>query len=375
MTPARRVARNWERLTGPSRIGGIDTARGLAVIGMLAAHLIGLPVPGLDPETWGGVATGRSSILFATLAGVSVALMTGGARPVDGERLRTSSARLAVRALVIFLIGLMLVALNTPIIIILPTYGILFLLAIPLLSVPPRGLAGIAVALGVATPLLWAFVKLVAEWSTDEQSAAFLILGLEYPFVVWIAFLVAGMAVGRLPLRSWRTGLLLVAIGGAVSLVGYGFGHLWREATGVVPGEGGFLDHAFQVDPHSSGMGEVFGSGGFAILVIGLSLLVTRGAVGAVLAPLRALGSMPLTAYSGQIVALAVMQATIEPGNWPNEMRVLEMFVPFTLVTILFCTAWALLVGRGPIEAAVDRFSRYMVPGRPVAPERTASLS
>ncbi|NNH04110.1 DUF418 domain-containing protein [Microbacterium ulmi] len=342
---------------------------------MLAAHLIGLPVPGLDPETWGGVATGRSSILFATLAGVSVALMTGGARPVDGERLRTSSARLAVRALVIFLIGLMLVALNTPIIIILPTYGILFLLAIPLLSVPPRGLAGIAVALGVATPLLWAFVKLVAEWSTDEQSAAFLILGLEYPFVVWIAFLVAGMAVGRLPLRSWRTGLLLVAIGGAVSLVGYGFGHLWREATGVVPGEGGFLDHAFQVDPHSSGMGEVFGSGGFAILVIGLSLLVTRGAVGAVLAPLRALGSMPLTAYSGQIVALAVMQATIEPGNWPNEMRVLEMFVPFTLVTILFCTAWALLVGRGPIEAAVDRFSRYMVPGRPVAPERTASLS
>ena len=64
-------------LDGPSRLQGIDLARALAVCGMFAAHLIALPLPVIgDPATWIGVAGGRSSILFATLAGVSLALIT-----------------------------------------------------------------------------------------------------------------------------------------------------------------------------------------------------------------------------------------------------------------------------------------------------------
>ena len=78
---ADRVVGNLRRLDGPPRIPGLDLARGLAVIGMLAAHLFTLPeIDWTDPVTWGGIVGGRSSILFATLAGVSISIVTAGMR-------------------------------------------------------------------------------------------------------------------------------------------------------------------------------------------------------------------------------------------------------------------------------------------------------
>ena len=78
-------------LNAPSRVRGVDLARGLAVLGMLAAHL--LVIERFDPTrpgTWVDVVNGRSSILFATLAGVSIALLSAepgssGTRPRRGR--------------------------------------------------------------------------------------------------------------------------------------------------------------------------------------------------------------------------------------------------------------------------------------------------
>ena len=58
--------------------------------------------------------------------------------------------------------------------------------------------------------------------------------------------------------------------------------------------------------PHSSGLLEVIGSGGFALGVIGLCLLVCRTFVTWVVLPLRAVGAMPLTAYTAQLVIWAI---------------------------------------------------------------------
>ena len=61
------------RPAGTGRIGGLDLARGLAVLGMFGAHLdIGTELTA-DPASWAAVVDGRSSILFATLAGLAVA--------------------------------------------------------------------------------------------------------------------------------------------------------------------------------------------------------------------------------------------------------------------------------------------------------------
>ena len=70
----------WQRLNGPQRIAGVDLARGLAVIGMIAAHVLWIEdFDFADAATWVAVVDGRSSILFATLAGVSIGLVTGAA--------------------------------------------------------------------------------------------------------------------------------------------------------------------------------------------------------------------------------------------------------------------------------------------------------
>lgn len=77
--------------------------------------------------------------------------------------------------------------------------------------------------------------------------------------------------------------------------------------------------------------------------------------------PLRAVGAMPLTAYAGQLVVwAAIADATLGTAGDLAGFRALSPFWPFTLGTIVFCTAWALLVGRGPLEWVVDRLSRLV---------------
>ncbi|MFD8816420.1 hypothetical protein ACFV23_34305, partial [Streptomyces sp. NPDC059627] len=75
------------------RLVGIDLARGLAVFGMYAAHVgpdvtVGGPV-GFLLET----ARGRSSALFALLAGFSLIIITGRAQPRYGRARAHARAR------------------------------------------------------------------------------------------------------------------------------------------------------------------------------------------------------------------------------------------------------------------------------------------
>ena len=92
-------------------------------------------------------------------------------------------------------------------------------------------------------------------------------------------------------------------------------------------------------------------------------MLVCRTPVSAVLLPLRAVGSMPLTAYVGQICVWALWAAAVlgDTGDL-GGFRALDPFWPFALGTILACTAWALLWGRGPLERIVATLTRLLVP-------------
>ena len=121
-------------------MAGVDLARGLAVIGMFAAHLLWIPpFHWADASTWHDVVNGRSSILFATLAGVSIGLVTGRTTPLRGTALALARSRLAVRALLVWLLGVALISLEVPVYVILPAYAVLFLLVLPLLRLPARG--------------------------------------------------------------------------------------------------------------------------------------------------------------------------------------------------------------------------------------------
>ncbi|WP_371384042.1 DUF418 domain-containing protein, partial [Salmonella sp. M9-3] len=83
-------------------------------------------------------------------------------------------------------------------------------------------------------------------------------------------------------------------------------------ATAATVAEAGpYLSAVWTAEAHSSGLWEVIGSGGFAVAVIGLCLLVCRTPLRWVAIPLRAVGTMPLTAYVLQIVVWAVFAAVL----------------------------------------------------------------
>jgi uncharacterized membrane protein len=116
------------------RVVGLDVARALAVFGMLGAHVGVTDDLELSPSTWLDIVWGRSSILFAVLAGTSVALLSGRTFPVTGDDLVRARTRILVRAAWVFLIGGVLDALGADLDVILCVYAVLFVLALPFLQ-------------------------------------------------------------------------------------------------------------------------------------------------------------------------------------------------------------------------------------------------
>lgn len=352
------VATRWRRLNGRSRVAGIDLARGLAVLGMFAAHLLWIEeaFDWADASTWIAVVDGRSSILFATLAGVSIGLVTGGATPLAGADRTTARLRLLVRAGVLWVLGVLLILTGVPVYVILPAYAILFVLALPLVGLGARPLFALAGVLAIVMPFLQVPLDGLPIWQTPVGADLALAIGWNYPFPVWIAFLVAGLAFARAGVRRLGVQLWTLASGAVLAAVGYGL-----DAATAAEASDPFWSAVWTADPHSSGVLEVIGSGGFALAVIAASLLVCRTLVSWVVLPLRAVGTMPLTAYTAQLVVWAAIAAAVlgDPSDLAG-FRGLEPFWPLVVWTVIGCTAWTLLVGRGPLEWLVDRAARLV---------------
>ncbi|MCU1438518.1 MAG: hypothetical protein JWP66_1605 [Naasia sp.] len=327
---AERIAERIGVRIAADRIAGVDVARGVALIGMFVAHLL----PG-DEET---LADGRSSVLFATLAGVSLGLMTGGARPTGaGERGR-AAASIALRGLILIVLGLLLWTLDSGIAIILDYYGVFFLVLLPVLFAPRAVLLPLALAVATVGAAVLAtapddpriltggnvWLYFPAEWFVAGY----------YPGLLWLAYPLVGLAVARADLRKRRTQLIAVGIGAVASLLGYG----------------GALLLGADAEAHSDTVWEAFGAGGLAVAMLGLLLLATSvRAVGYALFPLAAAGAMPLSLYTGQILAIAALEAAAGPGGVADE-HASSLLVALIVGGVVLATAWRLLLGKGPLE-------------------------
>ncbi|RPF28001.1 heparan-alpha-glucosaminide N-acetyltransferase domain-containing protein [Georgenia muralis] len=345
----------------PPRLVGIDLARGLAVLGMFVAHL-GDEGPGgrHDPE-WFVIADGRSSALFALLAGVSLALTSG--RQVLPSGVGLIRARLAalVRAGVLLLIGVLLVALGTPVLVILPAYAVLFALAIPFLRLRRRWLVVGAVAAAVISPTV--IFALTTPTADGLPSVLARLIGLSdpvrlpmdelvtgpYPALVFLAYVLPGMAVGRSDLSRVRTQTVLVGAGIALACLGWGTSRLAQDS--LEPDAAPLTRRLVSAAAHDNSTLEVIGNGGTSLAVIGLCLLLTRPtarygrALASGLAPVAATGAMPLTVYSLQVVAIFLL------GNdvvWnPQSNAVLVWFI---VTALTGAWSWRHFLGRGPLE-------------------------
>jgi hypothetical protein len=333
-----------------SRLAAIDIARGLAVLGMFAAHTF---TRRLDEET---IVDGRSSILFATLAGVSIGLMTGGDRPLRSDR-GAAYAGIGIRALLLFFLGSLLWLPDHGIAVILDYYGIAFLLLLPALFAPRVVLAVVAAVAAFVGPLIDTAFD---DVPVDGEFAAFLVDRLfsgYYPAFTWLAYLAVGLICARSGLTRIRTQVTMIGLGAAGMLAGYG-------GAAVLPG--------VTAEAHSDTTAEVLGSGGFAVALIGLLLLITSPitraagtALRTVLSPIGAVGAMPLTVYTVQLIALSVyVAAQPVPDPYITEYP-FPLFLAMAVTAILFAMLWRRFLGAGPLERVMKAASGWP-PSRPV---------
>src|SRR5699024_6745874 len=149
----------------PGRITGLDTARAVAILDMIATHIFPLLQSELDGTllpTWVGTSvTGVSSALFVVLAGVGLTLLTKNTTDVF-----TSRMQLSLRALALIMIGLLLGHAGSNVAIILVHYGVLFFLAMWCIQLSSRALTVMAVSWVVLSPIR-------SEENTSELQSQF----------------------------------------------------------------------------------------------------------------------------------------------------------------------------------------------------------
>ena len=377
-------------------------ARCLALLGMVATHVLDSHQADGDLALAQAVAGGRASALFAVLAGVTLALMTGGREPVRGRERLARSVGVAVRALVIAFIGLFLGDLQTGLAIILTYYGVLFLLGLPFVGLRAPALFGLAAVWLVAAPVVSQVLRPelpprgfaspnFLQLAEPGQLLSELTFTGYYPVVPWLAYLLAGMALGRLDLsrrrvQAWvagagvvlavlatvvsrfatsRPGVVdeLVAGGGSTVVTG---SELLDEIAGGMFGQtpvGGPWEWLLVVAPHSTTPFDLAQTIGSSLAVIGGCLLL----VGALPSTWRrgvaiafGAGTMTLSLYT-----LHVLMKTPEvpPAEIPGS------FMWHVAVLLLIGALYVYAGSRGPLERMVsnlsDRASTFVRGERP----------
>lgn len=384
------------------RIAGVDVARGLALLGMMATHIMPLTHAGPDgaQATWVAVLfAGKASAVFAILAGVGLALLTGGNAPHTAARLAADRRSVAVRAVLIMVIGLGAGSLDTNVAVILVHYGVLFLVATAFLGLRLRTLWCWAAGWLLLAPVAW---YLVLPWVGAHVSPATtgaspgvldllrpatlladLFVTGYYPVLVWTGFILLGLALGRCRLSLPPVALAFTVGGAALAWAARALSdQLLSSHPGAVHALGAItranglpLDAALDSGrglagieatpwwflisaPHSSAPLDLLHVAGTAVAVLGVCQLVAMalgallgGAGEALLWPLSGAGSATLTLYTGHLVALDLL-STATAG-----MPRLGLYLWFVVVALLVGIALKWAGRRGPLEAAVHTLS------------------
>lgn len=391
---ARGTTTAFRSAKGPAagaRLAGIDAARGLALLAMMATHV--LPTFGPDAQltpTWTGLAfSGRAAALFAVLAGVGLALSTGKQHPLEGPALWAARRGIALRALVVAAVGLSLGGLEVNIAIILVHYALLFLCVLPFVGLGVKRLLAFAAGWLLAAPAL---AYLLRPWllsadpplrlghnpgwedlGTPARLLGELFLTGYYPVVQWIAYLLVGLAIGRMALAKAAAPLLLLAAGAVVAVGAKWLGTVlmedWggRRALEAQIGDPSYpLESLLQVNlagvdqsgsawwlatssPHAGSTLDLLHTSGVAAAVIGVCLLLERLGEWVeldLLLLLRGAGAMTLSLYTAHVCIMAALHGQPLAPGWTVD----GVYWAQAAGALAVGGAVAALAWRGPLE-------------------------
>ncbi len=361
-----------------ARLPGPDVVRAIALIGVVVMNYRGYLIlradgpPGagwsedlFDP--WDGPLSTRFAATFVLVAGVGVTLMTE--RSVDARRLaataddialsrdrvRAMRWRLVRRGLLLYVTGLLLEEIWPGTII--PYYGAMFALAAVMFTWRGRWL----IVVGAAAAIAGSFVRLwqheqardgiSTTWLSepDEGSLRDHVFGVfvngTHPLLPWLAFLCAGMVLGRLVRTTWWRS---TALGAGFGLVGVGWLVSSQAATN-------FEDVAFSINPLDRGVVYTASALGTALVAYAcIDWLATRYPVAT--DPLRRAGQMTLSLYVAHVL---VFNLVVDWLGWiePAGIEVALAFaLGFWIVGIAAAVAWQRRFGVGPAERIYRTF-------------------
>lgn len=336
-----------------ARITGIDLARSLAIFGMFAVH-----VGPTEAEGWLGglyaVAHGRASMLFMVIAGVGVSLLAASPR-ISRRRAR---GFLLWRAALLLPLGLALQELDHGAAVILQVYAVLFLVAIPALRLPDRGVLGLAGAVATlgSAGFLWGslsapdvFDRGPVAWSDPAADILHgLVLSGPYPLITWLAPFLFGLWLGRRDLRSPVVRRRLLVVGTAVAVAVTVISRGLRAALGLGDEPTGWSQLALDT-AHSQMPLWLIGSTAIAAVVLGVSLHLADAAP-RLARPLVHTGQLALTAYVGHLLALHAAPGLLTADRVGPALVILLAFVA---VSVVVATLWRAVLPRGPLEAVL----------------------
>lgn len=365
------------------RLVGLDAARGFALFGMFAVHVLPMVGAGSGTRTYASyLFAGHSAPLFGLLAGVSLALLTGARNPHIGRRLRRSRVSIATRAVILLVVGLALNLLPLSVFNILPYYALYFLLGLLFVGMRVRHLLGWAVVFAVAGPLVlfygfdyFFFVStpdLLEAVRYPVSTLSTLLFSGTYPAATWMTYILLGLALGRLDLGNLTTQIRLCVYGAlagfgallvsdwAINMAG-GFDRLVaasptdnpREAVlrtlhyqGTVPNttEWWLLANV----AHGNSLVSVASTAGLAVFALGGFLLAAR-VFATLLSPMAKAGSMTFTLYTAHLVFMAFVDVTLMPVLW---------FIIFVVFSVFFAVAWLTFRRQGPLEEPMSKISK-----------------
>lgn len=363
--------------SGAPRIIGLDVTRGLALVGVVVMNYHGYLNGGRTsgPPTffdrlfhpWDGVLSTRFAATFVLVAGMGITLLTNRSRlggdlaAVDADRWR-----LARRGLLLATLGYVLEWVWSGTIIYF--YGAYFIVAAFLFTLRTRWLAVIGAGSAVAGAV-------IAGWrvwrETDGHSTAWLdpepdsprnlllrtLVGHTHPLLPWLAFLCAGMIIGRsLPrLAELRPkllagGLLALAVTYAVNAV------FAPAASSADPGQARWAV-LLSTRPFDRGLLYTIGTLGSSIAAFCVvSWLAERWRRNPLVVALQRAGQLTLTLY---VLHVLVFNEVVDHQHWIQPVSLgaaLGFAAAFWVAAIAVGAWWQRLFGPGPLERVYRAF-------------------
>jgi uncharacterized membrane protein YeiB len=356
------------------RLPGPDVVRALALIGVAVMNYHGylLIRGGTRPDAtvfdrffdpFAGPLSTRFASTFVFTAGVGIVLLTR--RVVADRQAGRAGAeqaitemrwRLVRRGVAMYVLGQVLDVIWAGTIIL--YYGAMFVLAAVLFTLSSRWIAsiGAAAALGGWAVAAWAFRQVEngesVDWLTRPGQDSIrryvfeLTVNGTHPLLPWLAFLCAGIVVGRL---MWQPGWR--AWCGGVGTALFAVAYVVSESA-TTPFEAVLLSR----DPFDRGLVYVASALGstlvaFAAISWVADRAVAAGGLGArLIDPLRRAGQMTLTLYIVHILVFNLVVDWLDLIQPAGLGTALLFALAFWVVAITAGTEWNRRFGRGPAE-------------------------